>query len=210
MEENNIKKEKKSLLKEFRQIIDEVDRHGSLNKENLDKFKDQIEKIRKEVDDTGEDVDDIKEDLQEIKTSHQRLVDRMKGAIAEKFGLDDFAQQIVGATIVSAPFAVTEEVWRLAGNLHFVNLLIIIAMTIIFDVILFYYTKYQKIKQERIGIFPLRILSLLAVTYVTATIILTVFGVIGGQVTTGLWAVKLVIFVGFFANIGAGTADLIR
>ena len=57
---------------------------------------------------------------------------------------------------------------------------------------------------------PIRITSLILVTYVTSGIVLSIFGVIGGQILDPTWAMKLIVMVGLFANIGAGTADLIR
>ena len=39
---------------------------------------------------------------------------------------------------------------------------------------------------------------------------LTVFGVFGKMVVANYVEIKLVVMVGLFANIGAGTADLIR
>ena len=51
---------------------------------------------------------------------------------------------------------------------------------------------------------------MIIVTYATSTVVLSVFGVIGGQIQDPVWAAKLVVMVGLFANIGAGTADLIK
>jgi len=184
--------------------------------DDVDKIRNDLKHIKKEVVDSGGDVDEIKEDIDEIKTgikTNRKLFRRIRGLTPDKFAFDDLAQQIVGATIVSAPFVVTEEVWRLASELDFVRVLLIILITITFDILLFYYTKYQKIKETtKIGpiILPVRIISLLGVTYVTSAIMLTIFGVLGGHVTSALWAAKLVVLVGLFANIGAGTADIIR
>jgi len=86
----------------------------------------------------------------------------------------------------------------------------IISITVLFDILLYYYTKYQKIEEKKFLEFPKRILSLIIVTYVTSATVLTVFGVIGGQIQDTVWAMKLVVMVGLFANIGAGTADLIK
>ena len=185
--------------------------------DDVDEIKEHIKTIKKEVVDSGDDVDEIKEDIDEIKDDiksfRRNLFRRIKRTIPEKFEFDDLAQQIVGATIVSAPFVVTEEVWRLADNLNLARIIIIILITLTFDILLFYYTKYQKIKEvTKIGsiTIPVRIISLLLVTYITSAIMLNVFGVIGGHINNDVWAVKLIILVGLFANIGAGTADLIK
>jgi uncharacterized membrane protein len=76
--------------------------------------------------------------------------------------------------------------------------------------LLFHYTKYQKFEEKKFLEFPKRIISLIVVTYVTSAIVLSVFGVIGGQIQDPSWAMRLIVMVGLFANIGAGTADLIK
>ena len=214
----NNKADLKNILKEIRDLTKDIDETS----EDVDDIKEEVEGTGKDVDDikeevegTGKDVDEIKEDIEFIKEDigklgKKGLLSRVK-SIPEKFEIDDLAQQIVGATILSAPFVVTEEVWMLATNMQIWQIIAILLLTITFDILLFFYTKYQKIKQQRIGNFiPLRIISLLTVTYLVSTIMLFIFGVIGGQVASGYASVKLVILVGLFANIGAGTADLIR
>jgi uncharacterized membrane protein len=129
--------------------------------------------------------------------------------IPDKFATKDIAQQIVGATILSAPFAVSEEVWNLAKGLDIVHIISLVIVTIFFDVLLFNYTKYQNLERKKLML-PLRIISLIIVTYVTSAVVLSVFGVIGGQIQDPFWAMRLIVMVGLFANIGASTADLIK
>lgn len=131
--------------------------------------------------------------------------------IPEKFAWDDLAQQIVGAMILSAPLAVTEEVWRLSSGLDWVRIAMIVAVTLIFNILLLYYAKYQIVEQERIlGIIPTRLLSLMLVSYITAGVMLYLMGVIGGTVVGTGATIRLVVFVGLFSNIGAGAADLVK
>jgi len=105
------------------------------------------------------------------------------------------AQQIVGAIILSTPLAVTQEVWMLAGALDLVRLAVIIFITLLFDVLLIFYTKYQIVEMKKFLGIPTRMLSLIFVSYITAAVMLTVFGVIGNQVQTTEWTIKLIIFV---------------
>ena len=204
------------LNKDIEETGEEIEETG----EDVEEIKDDVGDIKKEVDETGEDVGDIKEDLEDIKEDIGTLRKTMsKGkqifskvattVLPDKFAFKDIAQQVVGATILSAPFAVTEEVWNLARNLDLMHIIFLIFITILFDVLLFNYTKYQNLGDKKLML-PLRITSLIFVTYVTSGIVLTVFGVIGGQIQDTSWAMKLIVMVGLFANIGAGTADLIK
>ncbi|HJN56928.1 MAG: DUF2391 family protein [Candidatus Woesearchaeota archaeon] len=219
-----IKEDIERILKDIKELSKDVDETGEEIEEtgeDVDKIKENVDDIKKEVGETGEDVEEIKEDIEEIKEDIGTLTKTMSrgkkifskvatSVLPNKFAFKDIAQQIVGATILSAPFAVTEEVWNLARNLDQLHIIALISITVLFDVLLFYYTKYQGTESKKTLIFPLRIISLITVTYVTSAVVLSIFGVIGGQIQDPFWAMKLIVMVGLFANIGAGTADLIK
>jgi len=203
-------KSKEKLREDIQKILGDIQ---ELNKD--------LGETGEEIEETGEDVEEIKEDIEEIKEDIGTLTKTMSRGkeffskvatkvMPDKFAFKDIAQQIVGATILSAPFAVTEEVWNLANNLNPINIIFIIMITVMFDILLFYYTKYKRTEDKKFLELPKRIISLIIVTYVTSALVLSVFGVIGGQIQDGIWAMKLIVMVGLFANIGAGTADLIK
>jgi len=171
-----------------------------------------VDEISETVDDIKDDVDDIKEDVDELIKKHDSLLKKFKFKLKpDKFAFDDIAQQIVGAIIISSPLAVTAEVWMLADQLDITRLILIFGITLFFDILLIYFTKYQSVEKESVLKFvPLRLLSLLIISYLAAGLILFLFGVIGGQVNSVFWAGKLIIFVGLFANIGAGAADMLK
>ena len=226
MPENNHTKEKlkediakliqdiKELNKDIGETGEELEETG----EDVEEIKEGVDDIKKEVGETGEDVEEIKEDIEEIRenigTLHKAFLTGKKlvskAILPDKFALKDIAQQVVGAMILSAPFAVTEEVWSLAKNLNPINLVFIVLITVVFDILLFHYTKYRATEGKKIFDFSKRIISIIIVTYLTSTIVLSVFGVIGGRIQDPAWAMRLVVMVGLFANIGAGTADLIK
>ena len=197
------------------EVIDTSKDVDHIKEEVIDTGKD-VDQIKLEVFDTSKDIDEIKEDLEEIKEDIDEIKKKKSlfsglKSLPEKFGFDDISQQIIGAVIVSAPFAVTEEVWGLAQNLVFWQIFSIILITLIFDILLFYFTKYQQMKEKKIAnLIPLRIVSIIVVTYLVSAMMLTILGVLGKEVPSIVSGIKLVIFVGLFANIGAGTADLIR
>ncbi len=130
----------------------------------------------------------------------------------EKFGWDDVAQQIVGAFLLSAPFAVTEEVWELSQSLNIFRIIFLIFFTILISILIIYYTEFQKVAIERVGktYIPKRLLSLLLISYLTSFFVLWMFGVIGNQIKDLKWSLKLVIFVSFFSSLGASTADILK
>ena len=205
--------DKKSLSqsntnKTLENIHDEVIESGK----DVDDIKEDVDDISDTVDDIKEDVDDIKEDVDELIKKHDSLLKKFKFKLKpDKFAFDDIAQQIVGAIIISSPLAVTAEVWMLADQLDLARVILIFGITLFFDILLIYFTKYQSVEKENIFKFiPLRLISLLIVSYLAAGLILFLFGVIGGQVNSFVWAAKLILFVGLFANIGAGAADMLK
>ena len=209
-------------------ISDEPDLEEELSsEEHLEQIKEDVEDIKEEVIDSGkeveelrEDVEEIKEDVEEITKAHRSLLKRISDRISDqiherihpdKFEFDDFAQQVVGAIILSAPLTVTQEVWMLSQSLDISRVGVIFALTLTFDLLLIYYAKFQQTSDERIfGIIPKRLLSLLIVSYCTAFAMLYILGVTGGQVNDVEGVIKLVVFVGLFANIGAGAADMLK
>jgi len=186
---------------------------------NVDEIKEHVIDAGKDVDEIKEDVGEIYDAVDEIKEDVDELIKKQDSILKkfalklkpDKFSFDDIAQQIVGAIIISSPLAVTEEVWMLSGNLDFFRIILLLGITLLFDILLIYFTKYQHVEKESMLKFiPTRLFSLLVVSYIAAAFILYLFGVIGGQITTQLGIVKLIIFVGLFANIGAGAADMLR
>ena len=194
---------------------------GELEKERAEREKikdtiqetgERVEEIQVEVQERGKEIEEIKDVLRQIKEFNKKAFDRFYHSIVpEEFTLKDLAQQIVGAMALSAPLSVTQEVWELAKIMDFSRIAIIVFLTLAFDILLFYYTKFRAVKNERLfGIIPKRILSIVIVSYLAAALMLFVFGVIGLQITDPEWQIKLVLFIGLFANIGAGAADLLK
>lgn len=139
------------------------------------------------------------------------LLERItSGHKPDKFTLNDVAQQIVGALILSAPFSVSEEVWTLANSIDSVRLVFLFGMTIFVSGLIIFYTKFQSVARENImRTVPKRLLSVIVVSFVSVAFLLWMFGVIG-QITDTLWIIKLVTFLSFFGAIGASAADILK
>ncbi len=205
---DDIKEEVEDTGKDVDEIKEEIIDAGK----DIDEIKEEVEDTGKDVDEIKEDVDDIKEEVVEITKKQNTILKKISAQLLpSEFNFNDVAQQIVGAIILSSPLAVTEEVWNLAKELDPARIMVIIGITLLFDILLIYYTAYRKEKEKKIiNLIPARLFSMILISYLTATTILYVFGVIGIYITDLDWAIRLVIFVGLFANVGAGTADIIR
>lgn len=166
-----------------------------------------------------DELDELLDDLEELEetadspterhvlTRTVAVLDRLsRGRI---FGLDDLAQQIVGGFILSAPFVVTEEVWSLADSMSTLQW----AITVLLVLSIGYGTLYQadddRDPDEEASIFgiPLRYLSLIAISYLSVTILALVFN---APVTfdKGVPTTAKAISIGaIFSVVGAATAD---
>lgn len=135
---------------------------------------------------------------------------------AEVFGFDDMAQQIMGASLLSSPFCITEEIWHLADTLKPFRLFFIMILSVVLGVIMIYFTDYQRVADHRkfFSYVPLRIISLICVSYGMVVVILSILGVFQyGKIVMEfepVWRIKVVILVGFFAMLGGAVADVIR
>ncbi|KYK33495.1 MAG: hypothetical protein AYK19_13480 [Theionarchaea archaeon DG-70-1] len=155
----------------------------------------------------------VQKDVEKPRVS-QKIKDRIRTE-PEIFGFDDMAQQIIGASLLSSPFCATEEIWRLADELRGIRLISIMILSVALGVIMIYFTDYQRVADHRkFGSYvPVRIISLVCVSYGMVTIILFVLGVFHYGTLLGfepVWRMKVVVLVGFFAMLGGAVADVIR
>ena len=152
-----------------------------------------------------------------IKRLQELLKNRLGLALlngSTKFQTKDIVQQIIGAVLFASPFIVTEELWNLANILTFPRIVLLVFFTIVNSVLIVYFTEYQKIKSEienfDIVRIPMRLISLLVISYSVTASLLWMFGVIGLKITNLIWGIKLIVLASFFASIGASTADIIK
>ncbi len=199
-------------LEKAREGREKIREKAGATGENVKGISRDVEEIKEEVQETGKEIEEIRDVLTQIKDFNKATIGRFyRSIVPEEFAFKDIAQQTVGAMALSAPLSVTQEVWELARQMDTTRIIIIIFITLAFDILLFYYTKFRTVKNERLlGIIPKRILSIVVISYTMATVMLFVFGVIGLQITDPEWQIKLVLFIGLFANIGAGAADLLK
>ena len=126
-----------------------------------------------------ERVTELEKDLDTQTKRFQRLRNRMRTE-PEVFGFDDMAQQIIGAALLSSPFCTTEEIWQLADSFTGPRVVGIVSLSIVLGVIMIYFTDYQRVADhKKFGQYiPIRIISLVCVSYSMVVVILFVLGVL--------------------------------
>lgn len=116
--------------------------------------------------------------------------------------LEDF----VGAAFGAVFFAVTSEVWEIAKNLHAINILAIVAISLIMGFSLVYLSRRRKavsIKLEHAA--SLRAIEIYAVSFLTSLLFVMVFNT---APTTDLM-LKQTFIIALPAVVSAATADLL-
>ncbi|MFC6719200.1 DUF2391 family protein [Natrialbaceae archaeon GCM10025810] len=134
-----------------------------------------------------------------------------------RFRLADSAQQMVGGFLLAGPFVVTEEVWRLAENMHPAQTLGTVVIVFAIGYAALYKadtTRDSEAEQEIAGV-PIRFISLMLVTFGSVTILALLFGApktfLDAESTRDLVRTTLTaVSVGsVFSVVGAATADTV-
>jgi len=124
------------------------------------------------------------------------------------FGPDDFFQQLIGSSILIAPFF-TEEVWIIAQNTTLGSSVLSIAITLLLGHGILYIAKNERDfdKERQIMGISLRYISLMTVSFGTILLLLSITAT-GQTLGAGpVNAFKVVSMISIFAVIGAATAD---
>jgi|AntDeeMinimDraft_4_1070355.scaffolds.fasta_scaffold00135_46 uncharacterized membrane protein len=125
------------------------------------------------------------------------------------FGPDDFFQQLIGSSILIAPFLFTEEVWIIAQNTTLGSSVLSIAITLLLGHGILYIAKNERDfdKERQIMGISLRYISLMTVSFGTILLLLSITAT-GQTLGAGpVNAFKVVSMISIFAVIGAATAD---
>ncbi len=127
------------------------------------------------------------------------------------FLFSDTAQQIVGGFLLAGPFVVTEEVWSLAESITLYHSLVMFLIVVLIGYSALYQAdanRNPETEKEIVGI-PLRLISLILVSYLSVGVLITVTnapGVFDASIKTTM---KVLGFGAIFSEIGAATADSI-
>ncbi|MHA2503670.1 MAG: DUF2391 family protein [Candidatus Kariarchaeaceae archaeon] len=127
----------------------------------------------------------------------------------KKFRLADTAQQMVGAIILSGPFIVTEEVWRIAFNMNWIQFFLVLAIG--GSIGYFALFKADKTRdattEQNVAGVPVRFISLLAVAYFSVLLIILVIGAHTTFLADFETLLHTLGICGLFSIVGAATAD---
>jgi uncharacterized membrane protein len=138
---------------------------------------------------------------------------------SKRYRFADTAQQVVGGFLLAGPFVVTEEVWLLANNMRWYNVLaaVVIVFAIGYGALYEADDDRDPDREAEFGGVPVRFLSLMGVAYgsvvvlalaVTApTTFATQLEIGTGTATITVFTLKATAIGAIFSVVGAATAD---
>jgi uncharacterized membrane protein len=122
----------------------------------------------------------------------------------------DIMQLIVGATLLSTPIALTEEVWELGKVLPTERIFLIALLSIVFTSLFVYYNFYRQHLKEHFGEFIKRIVLIYFISLCVSFIVLYLFHQAPLAGTSWIITVKRMVIVAFPASMSAAVADMLK
>lgn len=119
---------------------------------------------------------------------------------------EDIIQVIVGASACSVPVAFSEESWNLGRTLPVQNIILLIALSLLFTNLYSFYSIFQKNVRHRMGVFISRTLIDYAVTLLVVFVVLFALNRMP-LMSEPIIALKRVLVLSFPASMGAVVVD---
>ncbi len=160
--------------------------------------KERLKRIEESLGDLRKDVESVRS---EIRASQK----------PDRFGLDDFIQECIGALIVAFPISMTEEIWEVSSKLSFWRIFVIMLGAL---GVVYFFIKHSRLQrweaQDVAGFLPLRLITsfLIALTVSCAT--LYILGVYPNFLDNWEWFIKTSVLVTVFSIVGSLGVDMIR
>lgn len=131
--------------------------------------------------------------------------------MVKRFSIADTAQHMVGGFLLAGPFVVTEEVWRLAENMSLFHSLLTVLIVLVIGYGALYKADADRNmdKESDFAGIPLRLVSLILVSYFSVAVLIFVLTVPQTFEATYPTAFKVTGIAAIFSEIGAATADTI-
>ena len=121
----------------------------------------------------------------------------------------DVMQLIIGATLLSTPLALTEEVWRLGEVLPLYNIVLLMVLSMVFTSLFVYYNFYRQHLLSHWLEFVKRIVLIYIISLGVSFIMLHLFDK-GLPGTPWLITLKRMVIIAFPASMSATVADMLK
>lgn len=146
-------------------------------------------------------------------TRSGRIVARTVSPLMIRFERKDVAQVFIGSLLLSTPFIVTEEVWKLGEELSIPSAIALVFLSLTSLILLIYHTRYQTVRTSDGRIPKVEFVKRIFGSYLlTLSIVATLLTIIGKAPWSidYMIALKRTILIGLPASLGGAAADLLK
>ncbi|MFP4175576.1 MAG: DUF2391 domain-containing protein, partial [Halobacteriales archaeon] len=162
------------------------------------------------LEELGETVDD-QEERDQVERAIAAVEALPFGKTIEKYTTRDIAQAFVGSIVFSMPFLVEDGVYEIARHLLETPVYLVANFVFVFLVAagLLYWSDIRDVRVHRpiFGVVPRRLLGVLVVSFLTATLTMALWGRLNG--TTASVAFARISVVWTAASFGAALGDIL-
>ncbi|MBW3012075.1 DUF2391 family protein [Candidatus Woesearchaeota archaeon] len=134
-----------------------------------------------------------------------KLLQRFKA----EFSISDVLQVIIGSSILAIPVGFTEETWKLGDLLPVKNVLMLMALSLLFIGAFTYYHYYRGTLKEHGSVFLERVIMTYFLSFLVVALLLSLIDKTPWS-ADALIAFKRVAIVTFPASMSGAIADVIR
>ena len=121
----------------------------------------------------------------------------------------DFAQVVVGASILAIPAGFTEETWQLGEQLPLANVMVLAVLSVVFIAVFVYFNFYREYLQKYKWEFVKRVVVIYSLALCVVAVLLTIIGKCPWGVDN-LLAFKRIIIVALPSSLSAAVSDALK
>jgi len=129
--------------------------------------------------------------------------------IIPEFKLKDVLQIIIGASILAVPIGFTQETWDLGITMPLLNVLGLLALSVVFISLFTYYQYHHKREGQHTHLLVKTIVGTYALSFVAVALILGLIQKTPWNIDA-LLAFKRIVIVAFPASMSAAIADTLK
>jgi len=145
----------------------------------------------------------------QVKDTKGNLLHKIINPLRVEFKPKDVMQVILGATILAIPVGFTEETWKLAAELPFLNVLLFMLISLSFISSFVYYTAYRGRFKQHWKEFAKRVSATYLLSFAIVAVLLGLLQ-LTPWATNWTLAFKRVVLVSFPASLSGAIADTLK
>jgi len=158
----------------------------------------------------------MSEELKQLNERFEKLSEQIKGLEKkferkpDKLGWDDIAQEIIGALTFALPFLFTQEIWDIAKSLTMERAVGILILTLSIAYLFIAKAKVSNIEREELFHIPKRLLTVVLISYLTSAGLIYLYGINRLAEFSLTQYISATIIISTFAVIGAIAVDMVK